>query len=344
MAKSIARAAFLAATAFLAIANAKDIKVKEGSSIQEAINNAKSRDRIVVEAGRYKEQLLITKSNIELVGKNGAVLVPPESYIPNGCSDLAGPGTQAGICILGTGVTLGEYPGYVHLQVTNVVSYVENVKVQGLEIEAFHGVGIAVVGAKKAEVRKNTVTDGLVYGILSVGSVGSLITYNTARSDFSYTGICLNDRSGATATQNTISGYQIGLTVLTNGADVGHNKITNVCVGINVDPGFDATRLTHNQIGPSNTRCYADFGGFATGILLAAATNSEVRHNKVDGQSDGGSEYFPAAGISLFDATGSQVTHNTLTNNEQDLYVLSEGPNEIAHNKCATPEDLCKKQ
>jgi nitrous oxidase accessory protein NosD len=342
MAGSVARALLFGAAALVAIANAKDIRVKAGSSIQSAINSANSRDRIVVDAGEYREQLLITKSNIELVGKNGAVLIPPESFTSNGCSGLAGDGSQAGICILGADVVLEDWPGYEHKRVVSVGSYVEKVKVQGLEIHAFP-LDIAIIGAKNAEIRKNTVVDGTIYGILTVGSIGTLITYNTVRSDFNFIGIGFADTSDVAVTQNTITGYQIALSVRTNGADVGHNKVATPCVAINVDPGFDGARITHNQVGPSNGRCYADFGGFATGILLAGATNTEVRHNKVTGQTDGGSEYFAAAGVAILEGVGNQVTHNTLTGNEQDLVVEGGGPNEVAHNKCDTPPELCKK-
>ena len=52
------------------------------------------------------------------------------------------------------------------------------------------------------------------------------------------------------------------------------------------------------------------------------------------------------AGIAVFDGSGNKITFNTLTNNELDLWVvISEGPNlnEIAHNKCSTPDEYCKK-
>lgn len=349
------------ATALLSAANAATIRVKSPQTIQAALDSAQSGDLIIVEPGTYAERVLITKPHIELVGKKGAIIVPPTPYptTPNGCTGLAGNDTmgaptQAGICILGQGVQFATFVKE-HAKVTNVSTPVEGVRVKGFEVRNF-GLNIAIVGAKDAEVRENTVTDGGAYGILTVGSHGSLVTRNTVNSsDLKFIGICNDDRSDVTITQNVISEYGIALCIQTNKADVGHNKVTNCCVGAFVDPGVDGARVTHNKIGPSNPLCVIpEAGGFAGGIVLGGATNTLVRNNQVNGTNDGNNPLFPTnvgAGVLIYDdpgtgivATGNTVTFNTLSSNEQDVLVLSAGANKVKHNTCTTPAEICNNQ
>ena len=93
------------------------------------------------------------------------------------------------------------------------------------------------------------------------------------------------------------------------------------------------------------------FGGFSAGILLDGVVDSEVKHNKISGINDGGNVNYTASAITIADrpdlgivATGNQITHNTLSNNENDIWVLSGGANEIRHNKCTLPAALCAAQ
>jgi nitrous oxidase accessory protein NosD len=337
----------LLTTLLLSLANANNtIKVKAGTSIQAAIDAAQPGSKITVEPGKYYEQLLITKSGIQLSAKPGAILLLPPTFVENPCSGLAGPGSEAGICIAGD-VSFADFV-IEHRKVTGVGSYVSDVKVEGFEVDGF-GLNIAVVGAKNAEIRKNTVFDGLAYGILTVGSKSTLITRNTIKSaDLKFIALCMDDQSDVHVTQNVISDYGIGLCVQTNGADVGHNKVSNTCFGIFVDPGVDGAKVLHNHVGTSNPLCQAFFGGFSGGILIDGATNAEVRHNDVSGISDYGNVNQTAYGIGVVDepglvASGNQITHNTVTGNDVDLLVVATGSNEVAHNKCGTsiPEGVC---
>ncbi|KAH8907377.1 pectin lyase-like protein [Coniochaeta sp. PMI_546] len=347
----IARAILLYSTLLLGFASCHDTtrKVKAGQSIQAVINDAQPGDHIVVEAGTYTEQLTITKNNIQLSAKQGVFIVPPSNPIVNSCSGLAGPGTEAGICISGANIVFGdlEMPG--HRKVTSVGTYVENVKVEGFTVIGF-GLNIAILGAKDADVRKNTVSEGGWYGILTVGSISSLVTRNTVNtSSVFFIGICMDDKSDVHVTQNVISDYFIGLCVQTNGADVGHNKVSDCCFGAFVDPLVNGAKVTHNHIGPVNPLCQAQFGNFSGGILIDGAINAEVRHNRISGYTGFGNPNAISYGIGIADepgavATGNQVTHNTLYDNDLDiLYYTSGTGNEVAHNNCTTPSNLCTK-
>jgi hypothetical protein len=329
--------------------HSKTITVKAGSSIQSAISSASPGSQIVIEPGKYYEQLLVTTSNLIITAKPGVMLLLPSNFSANPCSGLAGPGSEAGICIAGKDIVFADFI-QEHRKVLQVGSYIENVKVEGFEVDGF-GLSIAVVGAKDAEVRENTVYDGLAYGILTVGSKSSLITRNTVHSaDLKFIAICMDDKSDVHVTQNVISDYMIGLCVQTNDADVGHNKVNNTCFGVFVDPNVDGAKVTHNHITSANPLCQSLFGGFAGGIVISGATNSEVRHNAVSGITDFGNVNQTAYGIGVVDspdpkavASGNQVTHNTVLGNDVDLLVVSTGKNEVAHNKCASsiPAGVC---
>ncbi|EJT73600.1 hypothetical protein GGTG_07456 [Gaeumannomyces tritici R3-111a-1] len=332
-------------------------------TIQSAIDSASPGDTITVAKGTYAEQILITKNGIKLVGQNGATIVPPPTAVTNGCSGLAGPlpppatsgDTQAGICILGAGVVLGDWPGSEHRKIASYGAPVEDVQVKGFTIRGFSGLNVAVVNAKNAEVRENTLTDGGAYGSLTVGSVGTVVTRNTVNSSaLSFIGICMDDRSDVRVSANTISEMVIGLCVQTDGADVRGNTVRNCCVGAFVDPGIRGASLTHNQIGPTNPFCTF---GFVSGIRIAGAVSTNAQHNTITGQTDfnfpdghGPSQSF-GAGIAVYDfdakgakATGNVVDFNKLSGNDIDIDTAFTGTNEIKHNTCTTPSTLCSKQ
>lgn len=351
----------LAALALAPSALAADVRVRAGSSIQAAIDAAAPGTRIVVDAGTYAEQLVINKT-LELKGKDGAKIVPPNPSVTNPCTRLAGDDpftgtiTQAGICIFGSGVNFdgfkGEGFGQEHRIVTNVTTPVKDVKVEGFDISGFVGLNIAVVGAKNAEIRGNVLTDGARYGVLTLGSTGTHVVRNTIKSsDLKFIGVCMDDFSDVKSTQNQISDYGIALCVQTNGAEVSHNKVRNCCFGVLADPGVSGPLIKHNQINGSNPFCNPFFGGVSAGIVLDGVVNAEVRHNTITGIFDGGNENYTASAITIADrldkgivANGNQITHNTLSGNENDIWVLTNGTNEIRHNKCTLPAALCAAQ
>ncbi|KAH8891179.1 pectin lyase-like protein [Thozetella sp. PMI_491] len=327
--------------------NSKEIKVKPGQRIQDAINGASSGDQITVAKGNYTEQLVINKSGIQLVGQDGATLTPPSPLVANGCTGMAGNNTQAGICIIGTNVMLGNVKNNEHREFISVGSLVENVLVKGFGVHGFDGLNIAIVGAKNAEVRENTVLDGTHYGILTVGSKNTIITRNTVNSvSRNFIGICMDDQSDVSVTSNSISDYMVGLCVQTNKAVVSHNKVNNCCVGAYVDPGIDSAHVTHNSIvGTKDASCLLSFG-LIVGIVIDGASNTDVQHNDITGVSDSGTPDYPAPAIWLYDysgpvATGSIVDFNTLSGNDFNILNLSAGKNEIKHNTCTGPSDNC---
>ncbi|RFU26109.1 hypothetical protein B7463_g10233, partial [Scytalidium lignicola] len=339
----------------------RTIYVQPGQRIQEAINTASRGDRIVVEAGTYAEQLTIEKGGIALVGL-GAILVPPNPTIRNNCSDLAGNGTEAGICVIGSEVQLAPFV-IEHQKVLSVGELVEDVSITGFQVSNFSGANIAVVGALNAQVTGNRLIDGKQYGFLTAGSVNTQVTNNTVLSStkLGFIGICMDNFSGVRVSNNHISVYDIALCVQTSGADVQHNDVNDNCIGIFVDPSINGAKVHHNHISSTNPRCRQlpsdiNFGTF--GIILDGAVNSDVRANLIEGQTKDGL----AVGLAIVDdpcsppeislscsllrtkavASGNVVIQNTLRNNDLDLLVNTNGTgNVIANNKCSTPKELC---
>jgi parallel beta-helix repeat protein len=327
------------------------IHVRAGQPIQAAINAAHPGDQILVEAGTYAEQLTIEKDGITLVGL-GAILVPPATPGHNKCSGLAGNGTQAGICVMGSDVNLAPYESE-HRKVLSVGRPVEDVLITGFQVRNFSGENIAVVGAKDAWVTGNKVVDGEQYGILTAGSNNTRVAGNTVVSSkkVRFIGTCMDDVAGVQVLNNHISGYGIAFCVQTPGADVRYNDISDSCIGVFVDPGIDGAKIRQNHISATNPRCTKDFPYGAYGIILDGAVNSEVRYNLIEGQTDDGLPNQVAAGLAIVDdqtthpvavASGNVVTQNILFNNDLGLLVNTTGTgNVITHNNCSTPKELC---
>jgi nitrous oxidase accessory protein NosD len=354
---NLARVALLYTAGFLATTNAA--RVKPGQSIQAAINAASSGDKITIEAGVYNERLLITKSDLKIVGLPGAILKPPPvAQAANPCTGISGPNTdpanlpgplsEAGICIISPTAVLEPYSDE-HRRLQSLGAYLQGVKVQGLEIQYF-SVGIATIGVNTPLITRNTLTESAAYGVLTIGSKSTHITKNTVKAAIlRFIGICMDNENDVAVTSNRIIGYGIGLCVQSNDAEVRNNTVTSACYGIYVDPGVNGAEIVGNTIGASNFYCNPYFGGYAAGIAIYGAVDTEVKGNKISGTSDGNSSNI-AAGVLIADqggfiATGNDILQNVLSSNEQDIVVQSVGTgNVIKQNQCTTPASICANQ
>jgi len=326
------------------------IYVKAGESIQAAIDSARPGQLVFVEAGTYAEQLTIATDGLRLVG-GGAVLVPPSAFVQNTCSGLAGNDTAAGICITGKDIKLADFV-VEHRKVLSVGTPVKNVLVTGFVVKGFTGLDITVVGAEDAVITGNTLYDGTQYGCLTVGSKNTHVDANnvaSTTSDLPFIGICMDDMSDVRVTNNHVNGYGVGLCVQTNGAYVFGNDVINTCYGIYVDPGVTGAQILNNQVSTGNPACLTIPGG-DLGITMSGAINTEVKGNLVEGWTASGTPNGSAAGIVIVDdasgaiASGNMVVNNVLRNNDEDIYVQTNGTgNVVAGNQCSTstPSGLC---
>ncbi|KIW11785.1 hypothetical protein PV08_09057 [Exophiala spinifera] len=325
------------------------VHVTSGQSIQAAIDSAQPGQAVIVEAGTYAEQVTITTSGLKLIGK-GASIVPPESPVENTCSGLAGPGTEAGICIQGQDVVLADYV-QEHRKVLSVGQAVRGVLVSGFEISGFSGLDVAVVGGQDCKVANNILYDGAQYGCLTVGSENTVVDTNTvaATADMLFIGICMDDLSNVQVTNNDISNYAIGFCVQTNGALIQGNTVTNSCIGAYVDPGVSGVHIIENHISDANPICPSipDLGSL--GVAMIGASDTVVKQNTIEGLTANGVNGAIAVGVIIIDdpatgtpASGNLVVGNVLQNNDFDIFVNTTGTgNVVEGNQCSTPAELC---
>ncbi|KAH7417433.1 pectin lyase fold/virulence factor [Cadophora sp. MPI-SDFR-AT-0126] len=360
----------LALVALIDIASAHNggratIRVRPTECIQKALNTAPAGSKVIVDAGTYYEQLEIKTDGIELIGRDSGVkLVAPQSYKSNFCSGLAGPNTEAGICIHGSGIKLEDYQtGQEHRTFTSAQTLVKGVSVTGFEIRDFSGLSIAIIAGQDTQVSRNKLVNGQRYGSLSLGSKNSKVSRNVVSSTdpkMLFIGICVSDKKDPRVSDNNVSGYNTGLCVQTSGAEIRNNDVSGCCSAVFVDPGIVGAQVRGNHIGKNDPRCFnteLGGGGSAFGIFVFGANDTVVRDNIVTGQTKEGAadpaSVF-ATGIVVTDfvfgdfpripASGNTVKRNTVTGNEFDIFVDGTGPNNVAKNNVcngAVPADAC---
>src|SRR5215210_7992041 len=193
LAGSLALALALAAGAVSA--EAESSVVGPGESIQKAINAADPGDTIVVK-GVHREDVIIRKDGIKLLGQDAVIEAPPKAKADSPCSKEFGP---EGICVLGD----------VDLQTGKVSRYVKNVSLSGFTVRGFKGTGIDVGGARDATVtgiraigNKNGMGTGL--------SVGTKILSNVVRGSGDG-GIGISDGRNTKIVNNVVKDYRIGI-------------------------------------------------------------------------------------------------------------------------------------
>lgn len=127
-------------------AHAADIRVKEGGSIQEAVNRAQSGDFILVEPGRYVQSVYIDKPNITLKGMR-------------------------------EGEKFAELDGEMRLN-DGIIASGHGVVIEGFKVTGYKGNGIMTQGANNFKILNNFVT-GAFYGIFPQYGKNGLVKGNT---------------------------------------------------------------------------------------------------------------------------------------------------------------------
>src|SRR5437764_8616114 len=159
----------LAATIAVAVpAQAKTIDVRQGQSIQAAIDSAHPGDVIVVHPGTYRENVDVDKNDITLRGSGassqGTVLLPPKNP-PNGP-------------LGGIGIGLFNKSDFK----TGKVVQVKGDRVTGFLVKGFSDFGIFAFGATHFVFAHNSAIDDGEYGIAAFDSHYGQVVYNYASS------------------------------------------------------------------------------------------------------------------------------------------------------------------
>jgi nitrous oxidase accessory protein NosD len=166
-------AVVLAAAGGVASARAQgaDTVVGPGESIQKAINAADPGDTIVVK-GVHREDVIIRKDGIKLLGQDAVIEAPPKSKADSRCSRVSR--VPEGICVLGNA-------NFETFELTG--PRVSDVTVSGFTFRGYFEDAIAVVGARDATITKNRAS-GRGATIVNALSVGTKIISNVTRGEF----------------------------------------------------------------------------------------------------------------------------------------------------------------
>jgi Right handed beta helix region len=345
-------AALIASIGLAAPAGAAGHVVAPGESIQDAIDAASPGDSIILQPGVYEEDLEITTDGITIVG-NGATLSPPASPTPQVCDESAPPGPPVvhGICIAGE----------VDFETLEIIDPISDVKVIGLHIQDFSGLGILIFGGENAQFIANTLTDNGEYGIGAFVSTGTKMIANHV-SGSEEAGLYVGDSPDANAKilANDTSDNLFGVFIRdAEQVKILGNRTHGNCAGILFladapGPAGDA-EVAGNFVTDNTRLCPATDESpplSGTGVLLLGAHDVRVRGNIITGNNPD-----PAVGDTPFSGgvvvvtglegtapNGNRVNGNIIVDNTPDIRWDGTGAdNSLAFNVCDTsdPAGIC---
>src|SRR4051794_14818759 len=153
-------------------ASARTLVVTPGHSIQKKIDKAHPGDRVLVQAGTYRESLDIDK-RLHLAGQ-GAVLT--EGAPGHGlCNSMPGP-DLVGICVHGKlKFSGGGAPKIVHR--------VRGIEISGFRVRGFSAEGIFAFGTRGLRVDNNRLGHNGGYGLFSLNGGRIHLVHNVARGN-----------------------------------------------------------------------------------------------------------------------------------------------------------------
>jgi cytochrome c peroxidase len=247
------------------------IVVKEGESIQAALDRARAGDTVQVEPGIYHEQVTVDLDNITL---RSAMAAPSESPATAARPVLDGE-KKLSDAVIATG---------------------NNFHIEGFEIRHYTGNGVAVQNAHGVVFRDLIVDDTGRYGVYPVSCTGVIvenlvvtrvadagiyvgqsrdIKVRNSEAHDNVTGIEIENSLNAVVTGNYVHNNTGGILVFVlpnNPSKVGRNcKVTgNRVIDNNHENFADPTAIVHN-VPPG------------TGVMIMAADDTEVTGNEIKG-------------------------------------------------------------
>jgi len=351
-------AAATATVAFLAMAlpaQARDIVLHPGDSIQAAVDGAKAGDTVALTPGTFHGNVTITKPNVDIRGAGIGVttLVPGAAPAPSPCS--SGVSDANGICVLGR----PDAP-------------VKGVDVSGLTINGFGGYGVLLLMARDVHVRHTEAASNGGYGIS-----GFVLNHVEFSDDVSHDngapGFYIGDSPDADAKVMDNLSYRNGAGLeegdgflfrdSTHG-DVRRNVAFGNCLGFNVvdspeNPAPAEQWTLRDNFSSGNSRaCRGEQGGgppplSGIGFAILGAHDVKLEHNIALGNFPTGFSAIPSAGITVVSTAmiGGSAPQNVRVeknsafgNTPVDVLYDGSGTNvTFKNNSCGTsaPPGLC---
>ena len=275
--------------------------VAPGQSIQAAVDAADPGDTIRLQAGTYRESVLVTEDDITVrgagSGPHGTVLLPPAEFPDNACGNNPPapepPPYGAGICIF------GDWSGGAG-PTTHATRFVHGGRITGIRFDGF-AINIATVATDGVRVDHNVSLDGGHYGITHVLSKNGLVEDNTV-IDAAHAGIYIGAYniadSGSVIRRNHVERSALAISTYdSQGVTLTRNTIVDSCVGylafsddLKV-PGGDKLTVTRNEVVANNEDApthgcepvpFIDFPETnGSGIVLVGTTESTISRNVV---------------------------------------------------------------
>ena len=296
----------------------KQVVVKEGESIQAAVDAAEPGTKIVVK-GHHAEQVWINKDGIQLIGRNATIApVPAAERVLNPCTggDETGPIIERAttICVHPGFDDFPEFPEFPSDDV-----WLEGVTIKGFHLpdSAFDAIGVGFTN--DVHLNRNTITNPACDGIFVTFADGFDVRRNTSNGSQFCNGIgVFNSEHGSIKRNTTHDNSENG--IIANDSShvlIQRNTASGNCYGINVGDapdflGLPATDLTirRNTTNGNNSRCFPfgpDFPIGVTGILVVGVSNVLVERNTSnDNVSDDPS--LTGGGITVVDFPGENPT------------------------------------
>jgi hypothetical protein len=277
--------------------------VRPGASIQAAVDEADPGDTISIQAGTYRESVLVTEDDITISGAGsgpgGTLLLPPAEFPDNRCGTNPPapepPPYGAGICMF------GDWSGPAG-PTAHATRFLQGGRVTGIRVDGF-AINIATVATDGIRVDHNVSLNGGHYGITHVLSKNGLIEHNTVRGAHHvgvYVGAYNIPDANSVLRDNTVDASGVGFSSYdTQGLTLSRNVMSGSCAGylawadgLRV-PGGTKLNVTGNLIVNNNQQptthgCDAVPGlGFpdnnGSGIILVGTTESSITRNVVIG-------------------------------------------------------------